>query len=174
MLCYAFTASSGDYLRLWEIKTNSIQPRGSLSASKRQESVAPISSFDWNPVEPKFIGTASINAKCSIWDIESSKEVLQVTAHEKDAFDISFGGRDTFVSVGSDGFMKIFDMRSPETPNVVYENPDKLPLLRVQWSSKNPNFIATINLSSNSVCIVDIRMPESSFRLEVFHLFICF
>lgn len=44
-------ASSGDYLRLWEIRdNNSIEPLSVLNNAKTSEFCAPLTSFDWNEV----------------------------------------------------------------------------------------------------------------------------
>ncbi|CAH8371119.1 unnamed protein product [Eruca vesicaria subsp. sativa] len=48
-------ASSGDFLRPWEINEDSLsaEPLSVLSNSKTSEFSAPLTSFDWNDVEPK-------------------------------------------------------------------------------------------------------------------------
>ncbi|KAL6127307.1 hypothetical protein ACLB2K_075348 [Fragaria x ananassa] len=76
-------ASSGDYLRLWEVKDSSVdrlEPISVLNNSKTSEFCAPLTSFDWNEIEPRRIGTSSIDTTCTIWDIEKGVVETQLIA----------------------------------------------------------------------------------------------
>lgn len=85
-------ASSGDYLRLWEIRdNNSIEPLSVLNNAKTSEFCAPLTSFDWNEVEVRRIGTSSIDTTCTIWDIEKGVVETQLIAHDKEVYDIAWG-----------------------------------------------------------------------------------
>jgi len=154
-------ASTGDYLRLWEIKNGSVQSRGSLSNSKNQESCSPLTSFDWNPYDLSIIGTASIDTTCTIWDIQAQKLKTQLIAHDQEVFDIAFGRcKDTFASVSADGSMRLFDLRALEHSTIIFETPNTVPLLRLSWCRQDPNYLATFSVGSGSVYIIDIRKPS--------------
>lgn len=37
--------------------------------NKTSEFCAPLTSFDWNEVDPRILGTSSIDTTCTIWDV---------------------------------------------------------------------------------------------------------
>ncbi len=39
--------------------------------NKSSEYCAPITSMDWNALDPSVLGTASIDTTCTIWDLET-------------------------------------------------------------------------------------------------------
>ncbi|KAH1107461.1 hypothetical protein J1N35_011229 [Gossypium stocksii] len=81
-------ASSGDYFRLWEVGHSSIELISVLNNSKTNKFSAPLTSFDWNYVEPHRIETSSIDTTCTIWDIEKGVVETQLIAHDKEVYDI--------------------------------------------------------------------------------------
>ncbi|KAF5743430.1 WD40 protein [Tripterygium wilfordii] len=154
-------ASSGDFLRLWEIRDTSIEPLSVLNNSKTSEFCAPLTSFDWNEVEPKRIGTSSIDTTCTIWDIEKGVVETQLIAHDKEVYDIAWGDARVFASVSADGSVRIFDLRDKEHSTIVYESPQPdTPLLRLAWNKQDLRYMATILMDSNKVVILDIRSPS--------------
>ncbi|CAK9322069.1 unnamed protein product [Citrullus colocynthis] len=154
-------ASSGDYLRLWKVGDSSIEPLSLLNNSKTSEFCAPLTSFDWNEVEPKRIGTSSIDTTCTIWDIEKSVVETQFIAHDKEVYDIAWGEARVFASVSADGSVRIFDMRDKEHSTIIYESPQPdTPLLRLAWNKQDLRYMATILMDSNKVVILDIRSPS--------------
>jgi len=74
-------ATTGDYLRIWEIKEGSqsgnkgVDEKGRskaeckmsqlLNNNKNSEYCAPLTSFDWNSTDPSIIGTSSIDTTCT-------------------------------------------------------------------------------------------------------------
>lgn len=155
-------ASSGDFLRLWEINEDSstIEPVSVLNNSKTSEFCAPLTSFDWNDVEPKRLGTCSIDTTCTIWDIEKSVVETQLIAHDKEVHDIAWGEARVFASVSADGSVRIFDLRDKEHSTIIYESPQPdTPLLRLAWNKQDLRYMATILMDSNKVVILDIRSP---------------
>jgi len=122
---------------------------------------APLTSFDWNEADPAIVGTSSIDTTCTIWNIETGKATTQLIAHDKEVYDIAFArGTDVFASVGADGSVRMFDLRSLEHSTIIYESTDLTPLLRVGWNKQDPNYLATILADSNKVVIIDIRIPS--------------
>lgn len=137
-------ATSGDHLRLWSLPSatsssysNSISrttnqreaplqelsPLALLSNSKSTEHTAPITSLDWNVVQPSLIITSSIDTTCTIWDIPTLTAKTQLIAHDKEVFDVKFCANsvDVFVSCGADGSVRMFDLRSLEHSTIIYE-----------------------------------------------------
>ncbi|XP_031269177.1 protein TRANSPARENT TESTA GLABRA 1 [Pistacia vera] len=153
-------ASSGDFLRLWEVRDSSIEPVTVLNNSKSSEFCAPLTSFDWNEIEPKRLGTCSIDTTCTVWDIEKGAVETQLIAHDKEVYDICWGEARVFASVSADGSVRIFDLRDKEHSTIIYESPTPdTPLLRLSWNKQDLRYMATILMDSNKVVILDIRSP---------------
>ncbi|XP_057455810.1 protein TRANSPARENT TESTA GLABRA 1 [Lotus japonicus] len=153
-------ATSGDYLRLWEVRENSVEALSLFNNSKTSEFCAPLTSFDWNEIEPKRIGTSSIDTTCTIWDIERGVVETQLIAHDKEVYDIAWGEARVFASVSADGSVRIFDLRDKEHSTIIYESPQPdTPLLRLAWNKQDLRYMATILMDSNKVVILDIRSP---------------
>nr|CAD7396516.1 unnamed protein product [Timema poppensis] len=135
---------------------------------------APLTSFDWNEVDPNLIGTSSIDTTCTIWGLETGQVLgrvnlvtghvkTQLIAHDKEVYDIAFsragGGRDMFASVGADGSVRMFDLRHLEHSTIIYEDPQHTPLLRLAWNKQDPNYLATVAMDACEVIILDVRVP---------------
>lgn len=86
----------------------------------------------------------------------------QLIAHDKEVFDVAFSPKtpDSFVSVGADGSLRLFDIRSLDHSTIIYETPDARALLKVAWNPNDPNYLATFSADSSSVIVMDIRMPS--------------
>jgi len=161
-------ATTGDYLRLWSI-TDDETTKGNLSHkreallnnNKNSEFCAPLTSFDWNDFDVSMIGTSSIDTTCTIWDINTQQAKTQLIAHDREVFDLAFSrGKDVFASVGADGSVRLFDLRSLEHSTIIYETPNLEPLLRLEWNKQDPNYLATFAFASKSTIILDIRVPS--------------
>lgn len=95
-------ATSADFLRLWRIHPNNlVTEEAVLSSNKSSQFTAPLTNFDWNEVEPRLIGTSSIDTTCTIYDVEAQQAVglirpisfsvkTQLIAHDKPVHDIAF------------------------------------------------------------------------------------
>lgn len=126
------------------------------------EYCAPLTSFDWNETDPNIIGTSSVDTTCTIWDVNKLTPKTQLIAHDKEVYDIAFAknSADIFGTVGADGSLRIFDLRSLEHSTIMYESDDLTPLLRLSWNRQDPNYIATILTASSKAVILDIRSPS--------------
>ena len=160
-------ATTGDYLRLWDVDGNKCELKAALNNNKHTEYCAPLTSFDWNMADPTIIGTCSIDTTCTIWDINAMVPKTQLIAHDKEVYDIAFAcGQDVFGTVGADGSLRMFDLRALEHSTILYESPDLSPLLRLAWNKKDPNYLATILADSPKAIISDIRVPTVSSRIN--------
>eukprot|EP00996_Jenningsia_fusiforme_P000598 NODE_1535_length_1499_cov_28.882069_g1385_i0.p1 GENE.NODE_1535_length_1499_cov_28.882069_g1385_i0~~NODE_1535_length_1499_cov_28.882069_g1385_i0.p1 ORF type:complete len:345 (+),score=74.21 NODE_1535_length_1499_cov_28.882069_g1385_i0:205-1239(+) len=156
-------ATTGDYLRLWEIApdSRSVTMKACLNNNKKTDFCAPLTSFDWNSDDPRIVGTSSIDTTCSIWDICAEKATTQLIAHDKEVYDIAFAkGTDVFGSVGADGSVRVFDLRSLEHSTIMYESPDFQPILRIAWNKQDPNYIGVALIDSTSIYVLDVRVPS--------------
>lgn len=155
--------TTGDFLRLWEIDaTGTPKQKCMLDNNKQSEFCAPLTAFDWNETDPSLIGTSSIDTTCTVWNVETQQAKTQLIAHDKEVYDFAFAARgvDVFASVGADGSVRLFDLRSLEHSTIIYESPDMTPLLRLRWNTCNPNYLATLALDSPEVVVLDIRQPS--------------
>jgi len=161
-------ATTGDYLRIWNV-TDDGSGRGTLlhkreallNNNKNSEYCAPLTSFDWNETDPNIVGTSSIDTTCTIWDVTTQTARTQLIAHDREVFDLAFArGKDVFASVGADGSVRMFDLRSLEHSTIIYESPNLDPLLRLAWNKQDAHYLSTFMVDSRRTIILDIRMPS--------------
>ena len=153
-------ATTGDYLRVWNIKEDGVQLKSLLNNNKNSEICAPLTSFDWNETNMQRIGTSSLDTTCTIWDIEKEVVDTQLIAHDKEVYDIAWGGPEVFASVSADGSVRVFDLRDKDHSTILYESPKPdTPLLRLGWNKQNPRYMATMEMDSSKVVVLDIRFP---------------
>ncbi|OWK14163.1 hypothetical protein Celaphus_00001434 [Cervus elaphus hippelaphus] len=177
-------ATSGDYLRVWRVGETETRLECLLNNNKNSDFCAPLTSFDWNEVDPYLLGTSSIDTTCTIWGLETGQVLgrvnlvsghvkTQLIAHDKEVYDIAFsragGGRDMFASVGADGSVRMFDLRHLEHSTIIYEDPQHHPLLRLCWNKQDPNYLATMamdgmELSSLMSASEEMRCRSESLR----------
>lgn len=134
-----------------------------LTSNTASEYCAPLTAFDWNEVDVSLIGTSSIDTTCTVWDVTTQQSVTQLIAHDAEVYDFAFAVRSTnvFASVGADGSVRLFDLRSLEHSTIVYEAPDAAPLLRLRWNAHDPNYLAAVVGGSPDVVLLDIRVPST-------------
>jgi DDB1- and CUL4-associated factor 7 len=155
-------ASSGDFLRIWRLADDGVALEKLLSPSTPAERVAPLTSFDWNDIHPRRIGTCSIDTTCTIWDIEKGVVEAQLIAHDREVYDFAWGGAEVFASASADGSVRVFDLRDRQHSTVVYDSPTPdTPLLRLAWNRHDPRYMATLALDSSKVMLLDIRYPTA-------------
>jgi len=158
-------ATSSDALRIWRVSGEGSESAPLIHTFSDQKNAtvdccAPLTSFDWNRFEPSMIGTASIDSICTIWDLNAGKPKTRLIAHDKEVFDIAFASDvHVFATVGADGSVRMFDLRSLAHSTILFESPNLVPLLRVAWNMQDSNFLATFQSESNVVSILDIRSP---------------
>lgn len=77
---------TGDYLRIWRAGEPYTLFECVLNNNKNSDFCAPLTSFDWNEVDPNLIGTSSIDTTCTIWGLETGQvlgRVNEVSGHVK-------------------------------------------------------------------------------------------
>lgn len=132
-----------------------------LNNNKNSDYCAPLTSFDWNESEPSLVGTSSIDTTCTIWDLAVPAVKAQLIAHDKEVYDIAFArGKDIFASVGADGSVRLFDLRTLEHSTIVYETAGLSPILRLAWNKQDPNYIATVLADDPRTVVLDVRVPS--------------
>ncbi|KQJ99664.1 hypothetical protein BRADI_3g44580v3 [Brachypodium distachyon] len=195
-------ATSADLLRIWRItddddaaadaaansnsgsvRCNGVESAGQqpgavlrceLNGNRNSDFCGPLTSFDWNDADPRRIGTSSIDTTCTIWDVEREAVDTQLIAHDKEVYDIAWGGAGVFASVSADGSVRVFDLRDKEHSTIIYESSSgsgsnsaasdggalsPTPLVRLGWNKQDPRYMATIIMDSPKVVVLDIRYP---------------
>ncbi|GAA6054623.1 hypothetical protein JCM3770_002908 [Rhodotorula araucariae] len=159
--------------------------RATLQNAKADFS-APLTGFSWSELEPTKIVTSSIDTTCTVWDISTGVPVTQLIAHDREVYDVAWSpaSRDIFASVGADGSVRMFDLRSLEHSTILYEaapagapqrggtnydastasppsggSSTPAPLLRLAFSPTAPAYVAVVHADSADVQILDTRNP---------------
>ncbi|KAH6568580.1 hypothetical protein BASA50_001209 [Batrachochytrium salamandrivorans] len=143
--------------------------------NSKKEYCAPLTSFDWNEIDPSLCVTSSVDTTCTVWDVRTQQAKTQLIAHDKEVYDVAFSkGVHVFASVGADGSVRMFDLRALDHSTIIYETPapSSAPssegskgstgsgsLLRISWNKQDPSYLATFQQDSNSVLILDVRVP---------------
>lgn len=170
-------ATTADYLRLWRVdnhtstRDTTVKLECLLSANQSLKSCSPLTSFDWSHIERNTIVTSSVDTTCAVWDIEAIKLVgstqtskisynlrSQILAHNHEVYDVSFSGRDCFVSAAGDGSIRLFDLRKLSTSTVLLEIEGKA-FVRVACNKQDPNYIAAFASESSDILLLDVRNP---------------
>lgn len=140
---------------------------------------APLTNFSWNEKSPNLVVTSSIDTTCTVWNLDTSTAITQLIAHDREVYDVAWlpGSTDIFVSVGADGSLRAFDLRSLEHSTILYETPapknapppsaspsasarpHTSPLLRIAFNPRDSNYMSTFHQDGNDVQILDMRSP---------------
>lgn len=188
--------------------TNSSNSSSSKTTTEYINTYPPVTSFDWNKTDLNILITSSVDTTCTVWDLHRSHPRTSVTAtgannnnnnnnnddmtdtaavktqliaHDSEVFDVKFMHKSTnvFASVGNDGSMRVFDLRSLEHSTIIYEPPpipvsssgssslgnpnsstfNSKALLTLSTSNIDQHHLATVGINSNQVIIIDMRMP---------------
>jgi len=195
-------ATTGDALRVWEYSNegtsgvssyvgrqpssvstgHSLTMKTALSGQSKvqsQSTGAPLTNFSWNEKSPSLIVTSSIDTTCTVWNIDTATAITQLIAHDREVYDVAWlpGSTDIFVSVGADGSLRAFDLRSLEHSTILYETPapknvpppsaspsasarpPTSPLLRIAFNPSDSNYMSTFHMDGSEVQILDMRSP---------------
>ena len=140
---------------------------------------APLTNFSWNEKAPALVVTSSIDTTCTVWNIDTQSAITQLIAHDREVYDVAWlpGSTDIFVSVGADGSLRAFDLRSLEHSTILYETPapknvppptaspsssarpPTSPLLRIAFNPADSNYMSTFHMDGTDVQILDMRSP---------------
>lgn len=98
----------------------------------------------------------------TVWDVQERKQRTQLIAHDKEVHDVAWSrSREVFATVGADGSLRIFDLRTLEHSTIMYDSPGGTPLLRLAWNPLDQHYLATFGMDSTKTVVLDIRMPSS-------------
>ncbi|KAL6776091.1 LWD1 [Auxenochlorella protothecoides x Auxenochlorella symbiontica] len=154
-------ATTSDFLRIWSISEDGVALEKLLNNTKTSEYCEPITSFDWNHLEPRRLGTASLDATCTVWDIERGCVDTQLIAHDGEVYDLAWGGATMFASVSADASVRVFDLRDRDHSTITYESRGGEALVRLGWNRADPRFMAVLAAGSAEVVVLDVRRPAA-------------
>lgn len=164
--------TSGDALRLWRLDpvTRALSVSATLAKHAKPEQIsapAPMTSFDWNVVNPNTAIVSSADTTCTVWDLTSQTVTTQLIAHDQEVYDVAYlkQSQFQFVSVSCDGSARLFDLRALENSTIIYESPTAAPMLRIAPSPHDSNVIAAFGQDQTSVVILDIRATRNPVKL---------
>ncbi|TCD65605.1 hypothetical protein EIP91_002452 [Steccherinum ochraceum] len=193
-------ATTGDALRVWEYASDGQQGmtqyvgrpasggghrltlRAALSGQSKVQNNstgAPLTNFSWNEKSANLVVTSSIDTTCTVWNIDTATAITQLIAHDREVYDVAWlpGSTDIFVSVGADGSLRAFDLRSLEHSTILYETPapknvpppssspsqsarpHTSPLLRIAFNPADSNYMSTFHQDGQDIQILDMRSP---------------
>lgn len=155
--------TTGDCLRLWNYnaETAQLQQRCALVNKVKSTYMPPVTNFDWNKTDPSIVITSSIDTTCTVWDVNTSVAKTQLIAHDSEVYDAAFVANSVniFASVGADGSVRVFDLRSLDHSTIIYEPQKPVPLVRVAANPLEENCLAALASKSNEAFALDIRVP---------------
>ncbi|CAK81839.1 unnamed protein product (macronuclear) [Paramecium tetraurelia] len=153
-------ATSGENLKVWEYDDQNAQVKIKWDLKNTSDFNAPLTSFDWSCKQQNYIGTASIDTTCTLWEIEKQTVFTQLIAHDKEVYDICFSvDHQIFASVGADGSCRQFDLRALDHSTVLFETENNNPIVRLAWNKMDTNYLAIIEMDVNYVTLLDTRQP---------------
>lgn len=161
-------ATTSECLRIYELANGSVVEKLQLvnpQSTSDLNRLPPLTSFDWNRVDPRMILTCSIDTTCTLWDVRRTTGVTckQLIAHDTEVFDCKFisGSRHVFASCSEDASVRVFDLRSLENSTIVYEpeSGHNVPLLRIAPSHYDANHLAVLEEDSSRILLLDLRYP---------------
>lgn len=140
--------------------------------------------LSWNAFNPAMVVTSSIDTTCTVWDVNQHVAVTQLIAHDKEVYDVEWlpnSPAQIFVSVGADGSLRAFDLRSLEHSTILYESPAPPAtsstaaaatsaggaqasggLVKIAFNPSDPNYLATFSASGSAVQVLDMRSPGTA------------
>jgi DDB1- and CUL4-associated factor 7 len=151
---------------------DTLVPSTQQSKVQGQSGGAPLTNFSWNEKMPSLVVTSSIDTTCTVWNLDTSTAVTQLIAHDREVYDVAWlpNSTDIFVSVGADGSLRAFDLRSLEHSTILYETPPpknqtptsrppSSPLLRIAFNPSDANYMSTFHQDGADIQILDMRSP---------------
>ncbi|ELP87331.1 WD repeat-containing protein, putative [Entamoeba invadens IP1] len=154
--------------QIFEIQQNRMASVAILGAST--EALSPCTSLDWNTVNKDRLATCSLDTTVTVWSVETCQPIKKLIAHDKEVYDVAFAANpDLFGTVGGDGSLRMFDLRSLEHSTILYESQGLVPLLRLAWNRFDANYIATFSADSNKIVVIDARKPAVPYSELALH-----
>jgi WD40 repeat protein len=117
--------STSDILSLYSYEEEQLNLKVAFKRRTKDYN-GPLTSSDWSRANKAIIGVSSVDGTCSIWDLNKLVEKYMIIAHDKEVYDISLGQDEfIFMSTGADGSVRLFDSRTANSVNILFETKKK-------------------------------------------------
>ncbi|WVQ82879.1 hypothetical protein IAT38_005015 [Cryptococcus sp. DSM 104549] len=131
------------------------------------EHSAEIMSIDWNNLQKDLFVTGSWDQTVKIWAPSRQTSLQTIHAHSSQIYSALFSPHSPslLATCGSDGFLNIFDTRSPSPSTPVHAmGRGDTELLSCDWNKYAPTTLATAG-KDGAVCVWDLRNPGKAIEV---------
>ena len=147
--------SCGDNLKLWQTFPDKCQLISDIPTSTEK---VPLTTLDWSTFQESLILVGGADGAATAVDVSCGQIAAKIIAHDHPIHDICFCGQTpTFVTASFDGSLRFFDLRDLQSSFIYYQT--SMPLMQIDVSPFDSNYIASFSKESNAVTIIDTRHP---------------
>jgi DDB1- and CUL4-associated factor 7 len=119
-----------------------------------------LTSFDWCVSREDAVVIASLKSSVAVWNLERKQQEIHWSAQDPCVFDVACTINDTgLATAGGDGIARLFDRRHGSISTILYESPDRSPLVRLRWNPHDEHLLAILTHNSSHVNLIDTRYP---------------
>ena len=155
--------STSDSLRIYKYSENKLTFQKEIKGNNKIY-CGPLTSCDWSHINPSIVGVSSSDTTCKLWDITKLEILNTLIVDDKSVYDINFGNDDfTFMTAGASGGIRLFDIRTPDTCKVLFNNGD--PVSRVKGNLINGNLVICCFLDKSIIYVLDKRKPDIPYAI---------
>ncbi|EDR28811.1 protein TRANSPARENT TESTA GLABRA, putative [Entamoeba dispar SAW760] len=150
--------TSGDGLRVFSLSSsNDINLTATMTDQKYQ---LPSCGFDWCNQNPDLLCTWYLDNTCCVWNVETRRIAWSIPS-KKQIFDMKYcpNSPDVYGIASEQGLLQLNDIRAERPIMLLYQSQDAPDLMKLSWSSSDPNRIATFSSYGDRVVVMDIRKP---------------
>lgn len=147
--------SCGDNLKLWQVLSDKCQLVSDIPTSTEK---VPLTTLDWSTFQESLVLVGGADGAATAVDASCGQIVARIIAHDHPIHDICFcGATPTFITASFDGSLRFFDLRDLQSSFIYYQT--SMPLMQIDVSPFDSNYIASFSKDSPAVTIIDTRHP---------------
>lgn len=147
--------SCGDNLKLWQVLPDKCELISDIPTSTEK---VPLTTLDWSTFQESLVLVGGADGAATAVDASCGQIVARIIAHDHPIHDICFcGSTPTFITASFDGSLRFFDLRDLQSSFIYYQT--SMPLMQIDVSPFDSNFIASFSKDSPAVTIIDTRHP---------------
>ena len=154
--------TTGDRTRIFSVgKDNTINRLGTLSNTDVK---IPSCGLDWSYIAKESLCTWNIFNKCSTWNVEEKRLVSEFD-YDHFIFDMKYSPEspDVYCVSSEKGLISLKDIRDDKWNNLLeYNDKGGNDVLKIAWSTYDPNKLAAVSSKGNKVIILDLRNPTEN------------
>jgi len=152
-------AISAQDTSIWEINECNTGAAIKANLGSSQDLRGAVLGMEWVENRPDLLYEARTDGTAVVWDILKEETTLEIIAHSSEATDISVSPNPSiFCTVGVDGGVHIFDMRTPTKAKKQDQSDEAW--IKVEWNKVNEFILALTDVEGNHITIEDTRWPK--------------